>query len=43
MADRLADRHCRLFTVLGPGGSGKTRLALQAAANYSARTEQPVY
>src|SRR5579864_6986252 len=32
IADRLADPACRLLTLLGPGGSGKTRLALQAAA-----------
>jgi DNA-binding SARP family transcriptional activator/predicted ATPase len=28
---RLADPACRLFTIVGPGGMGKTRLALQAA------------
>jgi DNA-binding SARP family transcriptional activator len=31
IAERLADPACRLLTVLGPGGSGKTRLAVQAA------------
>jgi len=30
-AHRLADPNCRLLTILGPGGVGKTRLALQAA------------
>ena len=31
VAQRLADPACRLLTVLGPGGIGKTRLAVQAA------------
>jgi predicted ATPase/DNA-binding SARP family transcriptional activator len=32
IADRLQDPACRLLTLVGPGGSGKTRLALEAAA-----------
>jgi len=32
LARRLAHPHCRLVTILGPGGIGKTRLALRAAA-----------
>ena len=32
IADRLEDPACRLLTLVGPGGSGKTRLALEAAA-----------
>ncbi len=33
VATRLADPVCRLLTVLGPGGMGKSRLAIQAAGS----------
>jgi predicted ATPase/DNA-binding SARP family transcriptional activator len=39
VAARLADPNCRLLTLVGPGGSGKTRLALEAAARE--RTHYP--
>jgi predicted ATPase/DNA-binding SARP family transcriptional activator len=32
VAERLADPACRLLTIVGPGGMGKTRLAIQSAA-----------
>jgi DNA-binding SARP family transcriptional activator/predicted ATPase len=32
IAARLSNPECRLLTLVGPGGSGKTRLALEAAA-----------
>lgn len=32
IATALADPACRILTLIGPGGMGKTRLALQAAA-----------
>lgn len=33
--DYLVDPNCRLLTLIGPGGVGKTRLAYQAAASKS--------
>ncbi|MBE2224117.1 MAG: hypothetical protein IAF02_21435 [Anaerolineae bacterium] len=38
IAERLADPACRLLTIVGPGGMGKTRLALQTAVGH-----QPVF
>jgi predicted ATPase/class 3 adenylate cyclase len=40
---RLAEAGTRLITLTGPGGSGKTRLALQAAAELSDRFVDGVF
>jgi predicted ATPase/DNA-binding SARP family transcriptional activator len=37
VAGHLADPACRLLTILGPGGIGKTRLAIQAARSEAER------
>jgi predicted ATPase len=34
LGELLADPTCRLITILGPGGMGKTRLALRAAGQH---------
>lgn len=36
IADLLSDSDCRLITLAGPGGIGKTRLAIQAASAFAA-------
>jgi predicted ATPase/DNA-binding SARP family transcriptional activator len=43
VAQRLADPACRLLTVLGPGGIGKTRLAVQAARSQTDRFAHGVH
>jgi predicted ATPase/class 3 adenylate cyclase/uncharacterized protein HemY len=40
---QLADRHCRLINLIGPGGMGKTRLALQVAAGQIIHFAHGVY
>jgi predicted ATPase/DNA-binding SARP family transcriptional activator len=42
IARRLADPDCRWLSVTGPGGVGKTRLAVEAAARAHATTEHDV-
>ncbi len=43
LADLLADPDCRLATLVGPGGVGKTRLALQTAADHVGAFTHGVY
>jgi predicted ATPase/DNA-binding SARP family transcriptional activator/tetratricopeptide (TPR) repeat protein len=43
LAARLTDPACRLLTVIGPGGIGKTRLAVQAARRETERFSHGVY
>ena len=43
IGERLDDPACRLLTLVGPGGSGKTRLALEAAAAQLERYPHGVY
>ncbi|MEO8393427.1 MAG: BTAD domain-containing putative transcriptional regulator, partial [Chloroflexota bacterium] len=43
IADRLHQPDCRLLTIVGAGGMGKTRLALQAAADLASDFRDGVY
>ncbi|MBI1293420.1 hypothetical protein GC175_00495 [bacterium] len=41
--ERLADKHCRLITLVGAGGMGKTRLSVEAAQHQSEHFADGVY
>ena len=43
LRDQLNDPDCRLVTILGPGGMGKTRLSLAVAETYVGEYAQGVY
>lgn len=43
LARLLADRQCRLLTIVGPGGVGKTRLAIEAASIHRGLFPDGVY
>lgn len=43
ITNRLLDESCRLLTLVGPGGIGKTRLALQAAKMQGESFKHGVY
>ena len=43
LAEYLGDSGCRLITILGPGGSGKTRLAIESARNHLANFPDGIY
>jgi hypothetical protein len=43
LSQLLRDPHCRFLTLVGPGGMGKTRLAIETAAHMQAGFADGVY
>ncbi|PJF39515.1 MAG: hypothetical protein CUN54_08540, partial [Phototrophicales bacterium] len=43
IANRLTDPNCRLLTLVGPGGIGKTRLAIEATSHPALKFAAGVY
>jgi NB-ARC domain len=43
ITDRLSEPNCRLLTLVGPGGIGKTRLATRVAADCAEQFDDGVY
>jgi predicted ATPase/DNA-binding XRE family transcriptional regulator len=43
LSEILNDRHCRMLTITGPGGIGKTRLAIEAAAQWESKFPDGIY
>jgi predicted ATPase len=43
IGDRLLDPTCRILTLVGPGGIGKTRLAIEAAAEQASTFQDGIF